>query len=159
MKLVGIFLALPAFALIFTGIEYLYRFRASAMRSLAARWNLQYSDGHPRIWSAGRNTALPHPARFKMACYPAHEISRMWNVIDGQRNGNRVLIFDSTVGGKRGIYCSFVAVQTNENLFESDSSREKIVQCSGWIAAYRTRFLQVPWTLSVTRIEELLNRL
>lgn len=45
-------------------------------------------------------------------------------MIDGQRNGNRVLIFDSTVGGKRGIYCSFVAVQTNENLFESDSSRE-----------------------------------
>jgi len=159
MKLVGIFLGLLAFALIFVGIEYLYRLRASAMRSLAARWNLKYSDGHPRIWTAGRNAPLPHPTGFKMGCYPAHEVRRMWNVIDGQRNGNRVLIFDSTVGGPRGIYCSFVAVQANENLFVSDSPREKIAQCSGWIAIYRTRFLQVPWTLDVNRIEELLRRL
>jgi hypothetical protein len=51
------------------------------------------------------------------------------------------------------------ATQTSEKLFESDSSREKIAQCSGWTAAHRIRFIQIPWTLSITRVEEILNNL
>ena len=159
IKLVPFFFVLFVLALIFIGIKYLYRSRATAMRALAAKWNFQYLDGDPRIWSAGRIATVHRATGFKMSCYPTNEIGRMWNVIDGQRNGTRVLIFDSTVGEGRGIYCTIVAVQTSENLFTSDSSSEKIAQCSGWIAAYRMRFIQVPWTLSVNRIEELLDSL
>jgi hypothetical protein len=116
------------------------------------------------MWSAGRIDSpslivLKMRTAFEMRCQPANVISRVWNVIDGERNGIRVLIFDSTVFEGKGRYCTFVATLTSENLFESDSSREKIAQCSGWTAAYRIRFIQIPWTLSITRIEELLNNL
>ena len=137
----------------------LYRYRASAMRALAAGWNLQYSDGDPRIWRAGRIETVGHPTGFKMRCYPANEIGRMWNVIDGERNGMRVLIFDSTIGEGKGNYCTFVAVQSGEKLFKSDGSRQRIVQCSGWTAAYQLSFTQVPWTMSVYEIEQLLSSL
>jgi hypothetical protein len=158
MNLVPFFFLLFAFTLIFVGIKYLYRSRAAAMRALAGRWSFQYSRGNPRIWSTGR-IDTPSLTAFKMWCHPVNEISRIWNVIDGRRNGIRVLIFDSTVGEGKGVYCTFVATQTSENLFELDSSREKIAQDSGWTAVYRMRFIQIPWTLSITRIEELLNKL
>jgi hypothetical protein len=164
MKLEPFFFLLFLFVLIFVGIKYLYRSRATAMRALAARWSFQYSDGDPRMWSAGRIDSpslivLKMRTAFEMRCQPANVISRVWNVIDGERNGIRVLIFDSTVFEGKGRYRTFVATLTSENLFESDSSREKIAQCSGWTAAYRIRFIQIPWTLTITRIEELLNNL
>lgn|SRR6266852_1163453 len=158
MKLVPFFFLLFVLVLIFVGIKYLYRSRSRAMRALAARWSFQYSGGDPRIWSAGRIES-PSLTAFKMWCYPVNKISRIWNVIDGKRNGIRVLIFDSTVGEGKGVYCTFVATQTSENLFGLHSSREKIAQGSGWTAVYRIRFIQIPWTLSITRIEELLNKL
>jgi hypothetical protein len=153
----GLFFGLLSIASIFVAIEFLYHSRASAMRSLAARLNFQYSAGDPRKWTAGRVAATCHPAGFHMACYPTNKISRMWNVLDGQRNGIRVVIFDSTVGEGKGLYCSVGAVQASENQFEI--AREKIALCSGWCAVYRTRFFQAPWTLSVSRIEELAKSL
>lgn len=164
MKLEPFFFLLLLFVLIFVGITYLYRSRATAMRTLAARWGFQYSDGDPRIWSAGRIDspsliALKMRAAFEMRCHPANIIGRVWNVIDGKRNGIRVLVFDSTVFEGKGRYCTFVAAQTSENVFDRESSREEIAQCSGGTAVYRIRFMQIPWTLSITRIEKLLNNL
>jgi hypothetical protein len=158
MKLVPFFFLAVVLVLIFVGIKYLYRSRSTAMRAFAARWSFQYSAGDPQIWSAGRIES-PLLTALQVWCYPVNEISRIWNVIDGKRNGIRVLIFDSTVGEGKGVYCTFVATQTSENLFELDGSREKIAQASGWTVAYRIRFVQIPWTLSITRIEELLNKL
>ena len=145
---------------IFVGIKYLYRSRATAMRALAARWSFHYSAGDPRIWG-GRRSPVQYPTGFKMKCYPVYAMSRMWNVVDGERNGIRVLIFDSMIGtGKGARCCTLVATQTTETLFKSVSSREKIAQRAGWTAVYRISFIGIrPWTFSITRIEELLNNL
>lgn len=145
---------------IFVGIEYLHQSRVTAMRTLATRWSFQYSAGDPQIW-AGRRSPVHYPPEFKMRCYPVYAMSKVWNVIDGERNGIRVLIFDSRIGTGRGArYCTFFAVQTSENLFKRVSSREKIAQRAGWTAVYRIPFIGIrPWTLSITRIEELLNNL
>ncbi len=121
-------------------------FRARAMRSLALRRGFQFID-------------RPLPASFRMTCYPADVLKGAFNVIEGQQNRVPILIFDSVIGEGRGRYCTFIATQTDTNLFGNNSSREKIVQSCGWSALYRLRFLQIPGTVSIQRIEDHLNNL
>lgn len=82
-------------------------------------------------------------------------------MIEGDKNGVRVLILDSTLsmGGKRGRYSTFIALRTDKNPFEDKDAHEKIAHSNGWTALYRLRFWQIPWTLSIQRIEEHLNNL
>jgi hypothetical protein len=143
-------------ALALIGLKYLYRFRAVAMGALATRWSLRYSTGDQRIFGGRR--PVHYPIAFKN---PGFAISRIWNVLDGERNGIRVVIFDSLIGEGRGARaCTLFATQTGENLFNGLSWGEKIAQRSGWTVVYRIPFIRIrPWTLSITRIEALLNNL
>jgi hypothetical protein len=88
-------------------------------------------------------------------------ISRTWNVIEGEKNGVNVLILDSVLdlGVKCGRYCTFIATRTGWNPFGNKSPQEKIAHSDGWTALYPLRFWQIPWTLSIQRIEEHLNGL
>jgi hypothetical protein len=87
---------------------------------------------------------------------PWNSITRAWNFIEGEKNGVKVLIFDSTLGSGRGkgIYSTFIAVNTDKNPFEYVGPELKIAHSNGWTALYRLRFWQVPWTLSIRCIEE-----
>lgn len=117
----------------------------------------QYTEGNQRFWSKD-----PHslPTSFRLRGVP---ISRAWNVIEGEKNGIRVLILDGVLnlGVKSGHYRTFIAARTDENPFENKSPQEKITHSNGWTTLYRTRFpdLLIPWTLSIQRIEEHLNNL
>jgi hypothetical protein len=147
-------------AVIFAGIYLIYRLRASAMRALALRLGFQYSKGEPRMLYLPKNHC-PKPASFRLHGYPVDTLSRTWNIIEGEKNGLKVLILDSTLsmGGRSGRYSTFVAVRTDTNPFENEESDEKIVHSNGWYALYRLRFWQVPWTLSIQRIVEILDTL
>lgn len=153
-------IAVLIFVCITGGVRLLYRRRAQTMRALARTWGFQFSEGNPSIWGQ-RDTGCAMPAEFRMMGYPATMIKSIWNLIDGQKDGIRVLIFDSILGvaGKRyrGMYCTVIATQTSENLFGNTGSRERISQSNGWTALSYTRFIQVPWSLSVRRIEEHLS--
>jgi hypothetical protein len=151
---------LLALTLIIVGIKSLYRSRASAMRALALKGGFQYTEGDPRFWNLPKDHN-PLPTSFRLRGYPVNTISRMWNVIEGEKNGIKVLIVDSTLsmGGKRGRYSTFVAARTDKNPFGNKSPEEKIAHSNGWTAVYRLRFWQIPWTLSIQRIEEHLNSL
>jgi len=83
-----LFLFLLALVLVFFGIKYLYRSRASAMRALALRLGFQYSDGDPQKWHLSK-VHSPLPAWFDVSCHPANGISRVWNVIEGTKDGVR----------------------------------------------------------------------
>jgi hypothetical protein len=88
----------------------------------------------------------------------------MWNVIEGEKNGIKILIVDTTLGVGReqkgkGVYSTFIAARTDENPFGDKSPEEKIAHSNGWTALYRIRFLRVPWTLSIQRIEAHLDNL
>jgi hypothetical protein len=160
MVLVRFVPALLVLAALFTGIRLLYWFRASAMRALALRLGFQYTKGAPTFWFLPKNH-VPIPTSFRLRGYPVNTINRTWNVIEGERNGIRILILDSTLGfgGKRGRYCTFIAARTDQNLFGNKGPQEKIAHSNGWTALYRFRFWQIPWTLSIHRIEEHLNSL
>jgi hypothetical protein len=142
------------------GIAFLYWSRASAMRAFARKWGFQYTKGDPRIWYLPKDHT-PMPTEFRLRGYPVNTLNRTWNVIEGEKNGIKFLILDSTLsmGGKRGRYSTFIAARTDTNPFEIKSPQEKIAHSNGWTALYRLRFWQVPWTLSIQRIEQHLNNL
>jgi hypothetical protein len=147
-------------ALVFVGIELLYRSRASAMRTLANKWGFQYSKGEPSKWYLPKNHH-PKPASFRLHGYPVDTLNRTWNLIEGEKNGLKILILDSTLsmGGRNGRYSTFIAVRTDMNPFDNEAPEEKIVHSNGWTALYRLRFWQIPWTLSIQRIDEHLETL
>jgi hypothetical protein len=145
---------------IFAGVRWLYWFRASAMRALALRRNFRYTKGDPRFWFLPKNHR-PIPTSFRLRGYPVNTINRTWNVIEGETNGISILILDSTLsfGSKDGRYCTFISARTDQSPFGIKGPQEKIAHSNGWTALYRLRFWQIPWTLSIRRIEEHLNSL
>lgn len=153
--------ALLVVTAIIGGIKLLYRFRASAMRALAKRLGFQYTEGDSSLWFAPKGYR-PIPIAFRLRGYPLNTLRRTWNVLEGERNGVRVVILDSILGlgGKGGgRYCTFIAARTDDNPFGYKSDQEKIAHSNGWTALYRLRFWQIPWTLSIQQIEEHLDNL
>jgi hypothetical protein len=148
IDVMGTFLGvLGLFAAVIACNKIVESVRARAMRSLALRRGFQYLGG-------------PLPTSFRMTCDPAASLRFARHVIEGQTNGVPILIFDCTIGsGRYGEACTFIATQTNTNLFGSDSSRETIVQSCGWSALYRLRGLTSigPWAMSIQRIEDHLD--
>src|ERR1700756_3569807 len=103
----SIFFVIAVVAAGFGWFYLLQFFRVKSMRSLASRLGFNF---------IGR----PLPASFTMTCYPFDgNLGTIWNVIEGQRNGTRVLVFDSTVWGN---YRTFIAVQKEGELFTTDGS-------------------------------------
>jgi len=146
-------------------VKLLMFFRANAMRALASRWGFQYI-GPPalRFWSlwfrSSPEISPPLPASFSLACYPGDKIRQVWNVIEGQQSGVSVFIFDSYLAKVKGTYCTFIACQTEKNVFGIDTSKYRVIQSGGWAALYRVPFLQIlPWTMSIQRLDDHVNRL
>ena len=150
--------ALLLVTVVFVGIKLLYWFRASAMRALALKWGFQYSKGEPRMLYLPKNHS-PKPHSFRLHGYPVDTMNRTWNLIEGEKNGLKILILDSTLsmGGRNGRYSTFIAVRTETNPFDNEAPEENIVHSNGWVALYRLRFWQIPWTLSIQRIDEQLE--
>jgi hypothetical protein len=86
-------------------------------------------------------------------------IRQVWNVVEGHQSGLSVLIFDIILGEGRGMYCTFFACQTEQNPFGIDIAPDRVIQSHGWTALFRVRFLQIPWTMGVQRLDDHLNKL
>lgn len=152
--------ALTLLALLFGVISGLYMFRARSMRALAARWGFRYIGPRaPSFWGFGvfPKTRLPLPVSFPRDGYPVGAIRQAWNVIEGQQNGVPVLIFDGVVGTRT--YCTIIACQTKQNPFGSDTSPGRVIQSGGWAVLCRVRYLQIPWTIGIQRLDDQMNKL
>ena len=57
------------------------------------------------------------------------------------------------------MYCTFFACQTEQNPFGIDIAPDCVIQSHGWTALFRVRFLQIPWTMGVQRLDDRLNKL
>lgn len=140
--------------------------RAKRMRALAARWGFQYIGPSvlrfSKLWfSSSHEVSPPLPASFSLRGYPIENIRQVWNVIEGHQNGVLLLIFDSFLkGGKAGWYCTFIARQTEQNPFGTDTSRNRVIQTGGWTVFYRIPFLQTPWpwTMGIQRLDDYVKR-
>ena len=162
LKFLPVFAVLVLLALILAVVSIASKVRARAMRDLAAKWGVQYigpaasrwfSPSHPKI-------SPPLPIWFSQACHPyGSRIRQVWNVIEGQQNKVSLLIFDSIIGEGKGVYCTFVACETEQNPFGIDTKPDRVIQSGGWTAVYRVRFLQIPWTMGIKRIDDYVNKL
>ncbi len=161
MTLLKFLPVLALLALIFGVIKILYTSRARAMRALAAKLGFQYIGPPASRWRSPSSAKISPslPVSFSLAGYPANEIRQVWNVIEGQESGKSVLIFDSIVGEGKGMYCTFIACQTEQNPFGIDTSPDRVIQSGGWTALYRVRFLQIPWTMGIQRLDDYVNKL
>jgi hypothetical protein len=83
------------------------RYRADAIRALATRSGMHYLG-----------KALPRSLTLEGT--PFHSFSKVWNVIDGEPRGTRIMAFDCQVGvGKRSWRRSVIAVEGDGNVFSN----------------------------------------
>ncbi|MFY9683165.1 MAG: hypothetical protein WA424_06565 [Candidatus Sulfotelmatobacter sp.] len=153
---------LPAVAvvvLLFGTVTILFVFRARSMRALAAKWGFKYVGPRAPSFRGFRDfRKVKPPVPLPHACDLAGEIRQAWNVIEGQQNGVRVLIFDSVIWGRT--YCTFIACQREQNPFGMDSSPDRVIQSGGWTVLYRVRWLQIiPRSMSIQRLDDYVNKL
>jgi hypothetical protein len=57
------------------------------------------------------------------------------------------------------MYCTFFACHTELNPFGIHVTPDGMIQSHGWTALFRVRFLQIPWTMGVQRLDDHLDKL
>ena len=160
MTLPKLLVVLATVTVIFGAVRIMFVFRARSMRGLAARWGFNYiGPPAPSFWGfrSFRKITPRLPVSFPRDCYPVGEIRQAWNVIEGQQNGASVLICDSVVGERT--YCTIIGCQTKQNPFKTDTSPDRAIQSGGWVVLCRVRHFQIPWTVSIQRLDDHVNGL
>jgi hypothetical protein len=155
---VFIVLAIPGAAL--GALRAVLAVRARAMRSLATRWGLHYKGpAAPKLLGFGRWRRVPPalPASFPRDCYRLGEILQAWNIIEGNHNRTPIVICDTAVGWRS--YCTIVGCQTEANPFAGHDAPDRVVRSGGWRVLYRLRYLQIPWTMSISELDRHIGKL
>jgi hypothetical protein len=131
--------------------------RARAMRRFAAKWSLQYlGPSVPRQWwwdTSRLETGPPVPpwvSRFG--------ITRVWNIIEGKKDGKRIIIFDSLVGSFKSQWRTFIMCQTSQNPFETGTSADRVVQTRGWTLLSSIWLLWFSWPMGIGRLDRHLRQ-
>ena len=138
--------ALLIVILLVGGYELLFRFRTAAMRNLAMRSGFRFATGSSGLWGLwfAPKASRPTPT-FPLVGDPLNGVSRTWNVIEGEKNGLSIPIFDSILdlGIKSGTYRTYIAARCDTNPFGTECHREKIIHRNGWTILCRFQFLQI----------------
>jgi len=149
--------------LILGAVRTMHMFRARATRRLATLGGFRYIGPPAPKWWNPRHPKLSPPLRagLSLAFRPSGiRLRQVWNVIDGEQNGVSVLIFDGAIGEiKGGAPCTFVACQTEQNLFGKVTSPDRLIQSHGWTVLHGVWFLWFSWTISVRRLEHNVEKL
>jgi hypothetical protein len=120
--------------------------RAKAMHSLADRLGYEYiKDG-------------PLSDSFCMTSKPFDQKPMVWNILEGERDGTKLLIFDSVVGKS---YRTVIAVHSDSSPYALglESYPGETIQSDGWSVLIKRPILYGLWGMSIHRIEEILNNL
>ena len=123
--------------------------RAGAMRALAQRAGFQYIG----------NT-LPHSLTLDGT--ELRSVSKVWNTVDGDRHGLRIIAFDCQVGRGKGSWArTAIAIQTDRNILEETHLRSALrAERSGrWLILYEPKalFSLGPRFMPIEEIESWLN--
>jgi len=156
-RLANVNLLIPVLALAaaFGSLQIFHQLRARALRALATSWDFRYLGPPPPKWWWGRTghiVSAPIPTGLR--------ITRVWNVIEGKKDGFTILIFDVILGESRGSQpCTLIACQTEENPFETLASDTRVLNTQGWTVLYGVWFLWFCWTMRVKRLDRVIIEL
>lgn len=138
-------------------------FRGRAMFALASRLGFRYIG--PRApatwwWNPSEGRTGPKLPSWVSNVHPCGlQVRQIWKVMEGQRNGVSILIFDAIYGSKGGQPFTVVVCRTEQDPFLSASSAERAIQSHGWAALYGSLLLLFSWTMRTRRIAEHINNL
>ena len=121
------------------------RYREAAIRALAIRYGFHYLGN-----------ALPRSLTLNGT--PLNGISSVWNVIDGDPRGARVVAFDCRVGVGKGSWCrTVIAVKSDEDLLSPLAFTPEMVldHSREWKILYRKKAFFSMRSGGLTPIEEL----
>jgi len=116
------------------------RYRADAIRALATRSGMHYLGN-----------ALPKS--LGLSGTPFHRVSKVWNVIDGEPRGTRVMAFDCQVGAGKGSWRrTVITVETDGDVLgHLLVQRDMTFDRSGrWQVLYRPK--QGGFTFRIARL-------
>ena len=146
-------------ALILGAVRVVHMFRARAMRAFAARWGFKYiGPSAPPMWwwnPAHFKSGPPLPGWISHFRPSGERIRQAWNVIEGKQNGVSIIIFDSVIGEYRGGHpCTLILCQSENNLFGSTTSSDRVVQSHGWTVLHGSWYFLFSWTMATMRIDD-----
>lgn len=159
------FLFLPATVLAILGaVRIMHMLRGRSMRAFSERRGFKY-NGPPAppnwLWNPSHfKSSPPLPiwiSRFRPSGW---RIRQVWNVIEGEKNGMSILIFDCVIGEyKGGQPCTLIVCQTEQNPFGIVTSPDRVVQSHGWTVLHGVWLLWFSWTMGIKRIDDHVNTL
>jgi hypothetical protein len=127
---------------------FLHRRRAAAIRDLTTRLGFHYLGG-----------TLPRSFSFSGA--PLDRLSSVWNVIDGERRGTKIIAFDCRIGSGKGSWRrTVIAAESSADFFKTAFNLDLTVDRSGsWTILYQPRTVSFipPGLMPVTELEAHLN--
>jgi len=149
-------------AAVWGSVQVHYTLRTRAMRALADRWGFRYLGPPPPRWRwpVSHPVVRPHVPSWVTHLHLYGQVTRVWNVIEGTRDGVQVLIFDVIVGEYRNSHpCTLIAFATEQNPFGRVASVDRLMQVHGWTVLHGVWFLWFSWTMRVSRIDQHLSTL
>jgi hypothetical protein len=157
-------LAVPLMvAAVLVAVRTVHWFRGRAMCALAARLGFRYiGPGAPASWwwnpSSGRTG--PHLPSWVSNANPCGlAVRQVWNVMEGERNGMPILVFDAIYGSKGGQPFTVIVCRTDRDPFQLASTGDRVIQSHQWAALYGVCFLWFTWTMSTKRLTDHLGNL
>jgi hypothetical protein len=161
---VNLLKSLLVVAAVLGAVRIFHFIRGRAMRALAEKLGFRYIGpaAPPKWWWNPSHFEIHHPIPTWLSHLPpsGQRIRQVWNVIEGNKNGVSVLIFDVVVGEYRGGHpCTVIACQTQQNPFAIVSSVDRVVQTHGWTVLHGVWFLWFSWTMGTRGLEDRLSEL
>jgi hypothetical protein len=137
-------------------------FRGRAMIALAARLGFKYiGPSAPERWMDppdGRTG--PHlPSWVGNANPCGFAVRQVWNVMEGERNGMSILVFDAIYGSKGGQPFTAIVCQTERDPFQGVSTGDQVYQAHGWTVLRGIEILGFSWTMRVKRLGDRISNL
>ena len=150
-------------AAVYGAVQIYYAVRTRAMRALAARWSLRYIGPPPPkgLWLVTHPIVRPPlPPWVSHLTLSGQRITRIWNVIEGTKNGVAILIFDVVLGEHRGSHpCTIIACQVEQSPFQEVASVDRVLQNHGWTVLHGVWFFWFSWTMRVRRLDKHISNL
>jgi hypothetical protein len=158
-------------AAVYGAFELFYALRNRAMRLLAQRLSFGYVGPPIQKWRwhvTGPIVQRPVPrwvsnltlSGLSNPNLSKQGITRIWNVIEGTKDGVPILIFDVLLGEHRNSHmCTLIACQTEQNPFQDVAFMDRVFQGHGWTVLHGPWFLWLSKTMRVSRIEKHIRNL
>ncbi len=138
-------------------------FRGRAMFALATRLGFRYVG--PRApaswwWNPPNGRTGPHLPSWVSNANPCGlAVRQVWNVMERERSGMPILVFDAIYGGKGGQPFTAIVCQTEQNPFQTVSTGDQVFESHRWTVLCGVEFLGFSWTMSIKRLADHISNL